>query len=89
MGLQLIVKRQLLARTDLSDDFVALDGIIMENSGLASTSTIQIVKYVNTWSKPKEFVVEYHEYGRALKHTTDLDNKRAIQELRAPVRKLT
>ena len=89
MGLQHVAKRQLLARSEPPDDFRALDGIIVEKPDWANTPTLKFAEHHDPWdTELKDYLVEYREYDRALKHAIDAENEKAIEHLKAPARKL-
>lgn len=88
LGLQKVAKRQLLVKASPPDTFKALKGQIMEATDSMTDSSLQVADYVDEWESTTRMIVEYREYSSSLVQATEMNNTKALQELKAPIRNL-
>ena len=89
LGLKEVATRRSLIQAMPDDNFAALDGAIVKDSELPIASNIMVAKFQASWSpKPKDVVLEYRKYDRALRQAVDAKDKKKIKQLNSPLRNL-
>ncbi|KAL2831450.1 hypothetical protein BDW59DRAFT_140183 [Aspergillus cavernicola] len=84
MGLQNVVKRQLLTLGHPPDDFTALGGWLEEIAESSTGSNLKLARYEGDWGPVQTVVVEYRKYDDTLMTAPDISFDKSM----APIRDL-
>ena len=89
LGLKEVATRRWLTQDVPDDNFAALDGTIVKGSERPMASNIMVAEFQASWSpKPKDVVLEYRKYDRALRQAVDAKDEKEIKHLKSPLRNL-